>query len=290
MLLLALLGGAFMGQRAVRPIRRLGRTMRSIIETGNVGERAPAPPARGEIAELYRLFDLTLERVEALVAGLRNTLDDVAHDVRTPLTRIRGAAEVALQDGHDADVMREALADVVEAAESASATLDAIIDVGEAEAGARRLRMEEVSVRAILDQVAGLYADVADDRHVNIVVEDPGPLVVTADRALLARVLANLIDNAVKYSPAGSTVTLRAAEEKDWMRLEVRDTGPGIAAADLPRIWDRHFRGDRSLSERGLGLGLSLVRAGAEAHGGQAAVESAEGQGATFTVRLRRHL
>jgi signal transduction histidine kinase len=287
-LLLALLGGAFMGQRAVRPVRRLGQTMRSIIETGNVGERAPSPPARGEIAELYRLFDLTLDRVESLVAGLRDTLDDVAHDVRTPLTRIRGVAEVALQEDRDAETYREALADVVEAAESASATLDAIVDVGEAEAGARRLRLVDVPLSAMLGDVADLYADVAEERGVSLSVEGAGDLVVHADRALLGRVLANLVDNAVKYSPAGAQVTLRAEADAEWIRIAVGDNGPGIPAVELPRIWDRHFRGDRSRSERGLGLGLSLVRAGAEAHGGHATVESVEGEGSTFAIHLRR--
>jgi signal transduction histidine kinase len=234
------------------------------------------------------LFDLTFDRVESLVAGLRNTLDDVAHDVRTPLTRIRGVAEVALQDGGDPDVLREALADVVEATESASATLDAIVDVGEAEAGARRLQLVDITLRELLQDVVDLYADVAEDRNVVLVIDDPGALSVRGDRALLGRVLANLVDNALKYGPPGSTVTLSATEERDWVRIQVRDTGPGIPAIDLPRIWDRHFRSDHSRSERGLGLGLSLVRAGAEAHGGQAAVDSVEGSGSTFTVRLRR--
>jgi len=287
-LLLALLGGAFMGQRAVRPVRRLSETMRSIIETGNVGERAPRAPARGEIGELYRLFDLTFDRVEALIAGLRNTLDDVAHDLRTPLTRIRGVAEVALHDGRDEEGYREALADVVEASESASATLDAIIDVGEAEAGARELRLENVSVGKLLFGVSELYADAAEVRGVSLVVDAPDDIVVPADRALLGRVVANLVDNAVKYGGPGGHVVLGARQDEKHVLIEVRDDGPGIPAADLPRIWDRHFRSDGSRSERGLGLGLSLVRAGVEAHGGYATVHSVEGEGATFTVHLRR--
>ncbi len=286
MLLLALLGGAFMAQRAVRPVRRLADTMRSIIETGDVRERAPEPPARGEIAELFRLFDRTFERIEGLVSGLRETLDDVAHDLRTPLTRIRGVAEVALREGRDEDAYREALADVVEASEAASATLDALTEVAEAEAGALRIRTARVPVRDLLQDVGDLYSAVAEERGVSLTVEDAGGLAVRGDEALLRRVVANLTDNALKYTEAGGDVRLSAHRESDRVRIDVRDTGVGIPAADLPRIWDRHFRGDRSRSERGLGLGLSLVRALVEAHGGNVTVESQEGRGTTFSVEL----
>jgi signal transduction histidine kinase len=289
MLLLALLGGAFMAQRAVRPLRRLADTMRSIIETGDVRERAPAPPARGEVAELFRLFDRTFDRIEGLVVGLRETLDDVVHDLRTPLTRIRGVAEIALRDGQDESAYREALADVVEASEAASATLDAITDVAEAEAGALDIRKERVAVRDVLAGVGDLYAAVAEQRGISLVVEDPGPLEVSANPALLQRVIANLTDNALKYTPEGGRVVLAAGVDDGEVRIEVRDTGAGISVDDLPRIWDRHYRGDRSRSTRGLGLGLSLVRALTEAHGGRVSVSSVEGSGSTFTVHLAGH-
>ena len=287
MLLLALLGGAFMAQRAVRPVRRLADTLRSVIETGDVRERAPEPPARGEIAELFRLFDRTFERIEGLVSGLRETLDDVAHDLRTPLTRIRGVAEVALREGKDEDAYREALADVVEATESASATLDALTQVAEAEAGALRIRAQQVPVSELLVDVGELYAVVAEERGIDLTIQDAGALTVRGDRALLRRVVANLADNALKYTPRGGSVWLSAGREGDNVHIDVRDTGAGIPSGDLPRIWDRHFRGDRSRSERGLGLGLSLVKALVAAHGGSVAVQSTEGQGSTFSVVLR---
>jgi heavy metal sensor kinase len=286
LLLLSLLGGAFMAQRALSPIRHLLRALRAIIATGDVRERAPEPPGRGEMAELFRLFNRMLDRIEGLMDRLRGTLDDVAHDLRTPMTRLRGTAEVALAGERDAVAYREALADTLEAAETITATLDAVMDVAETEAGTVPLRREPVALADLARDVAELYALVAEEKGVALEVTADDPAETTADRGRLRRALANLVDNAVKYTPPGGRVVLRTFRDGQDAAVEVRDTGLGIPEEERPRIWDRHFRGDRSRSERGLGLGLSLVRAIVEAHGGRVGVESAPGAGATFTLRL----
>ncbi|HEX9953196.1 MAG TPA: HAMP domain-containing sensor histidine kinase [Rubricoccaceae bacterium] len=285
LLALAFFGGAFMAQRAVRPVRQLVGTLRSIIETGDVRERAPAPAVRGEMAELFRLFNEMLGRIEGLVGRLRGTLDDVAHDLRTPMTRLRGTAELALGGG-DPAALREALADAVEASSAVLATLDTIMDVAEAESGALALSLEPVDLGRLVRDVAELYGPVADEKGVVLDVEADDGVEVTADRRRLGRALANLVDNAVKYTPPGGRVVVRAGRTEGGPTVSVADTGPGIPETDLPWIWDRHFRGDQSRATRGLGLGLSLARALVEAHGGRVEVESRPGQGAVFTVHL----
>ena len=287
LLALAFFGGAFMAQRAVRPVRQLVGTLRSIIETGDVRERAPEPAVRGELAELFRLFNEMLGRIEGLVGRLRGTLDDVAHDLRTPMTRLRGTAELALHGADDdPTALREALADAVEASGSVLATLDTIMDVAEAESGALALTLEPVDLARLVRDVADLYGPVADEKGVALTVETEGDVRAVVDRRRLGRALANLVDNAVKYTPPGGRVVVRAGRAGGGPTVSVADTGPGVPEGDLPWIWDRHFRGDQSRSERGLGLGLSLARALVEAHGGRVGVESREGEGAVFTVYL----
>jgi signal transduction histidine kinase len=164
--------------------------------------------------------------------------------------------------------------------------LNTLMDISEAESGAMHLRREPVRLAAVVAHAVDLYREVADAKGVVLTALTPDDVVVTADGTRLEQVSANLIDNAVKYTPAGGRVDVEVLKDGGRALLRVRDTGTGIPANELPRIWDRLFRGDTSRAERGLGLGLSLVKAVVEAHGGTVEVESEPGRGSVFTVSL----
>jgi signal transduction histidine kinase len=160
------------------------------------------------------------------------------------------------------------------------------MDISEAESGTMQLRRESVPLRDVVDRAVDLYRDVADAKGVALSLSAVDDVVVSGDRTRLEQVAANLIDNAVKYTRAGGRVDVEIARDGDRARLRVRDTGHGIPASEMPRIWDRLFRGDTSRTERGLGLGLSLVKAIVEAHDGTVDVTSEDGRGSVFTVSL----
>jgi signal transduction histidine kinase len=284
--LLALLGGAIMAYRALKPVRQLLMTLQTIVDTGDVHERAPVEGARGEFTELGDLFNRMLDRIQVLVVGMRRTLDNVAHDLRTPMTHLRGTAEVALQRERDPAAYREALSDCLEASDTVLTMLDTLMDLSEAEAGMMALHPEPLRMFDIVEEVADPYRFVAEQKQVHLDTRVPRDLHVIADRTRLRQVLANLLDNGIKYTPSGGRVTLTGCRQDHSCAVEVSDTGIGIAEEDLPHIWDRLYRGDRSRSERGLGLGLSLVKAIVQAHGGRVGVVSTQGMGAAFTVHL----
>ena len=285
-ILLALAVGTILTRRALRPVRDLARTVGDTVRTGRLDARVAEREGGDALDDLVRLVNAMLDRIEALVRAMHESLDAVAHDLRTPLMRLRVVAENALTSEAGIRECREALSDSLEEADRLRGMLDSLMDLSEAEAGVMALRREGVPVTALFEETRELFADLAEDRGITLRVEEVGPLEVDADHNRLRQVLANLVDNALKYTSSGGEVALEARAEGDSTVLEVIDTGVGIDPGDLPRIWDRLFRGDRSRSERGLGLGLSLVRAIVEAHGGQVAVDSAPGRGSRFTVRL----
>ena len=285
--LAALIGGATLTWSALHPLHNMTRAVGSILETGTIRARVPVGHTGDPLDDAAALMNRMLDRIEALISSLRGSLDNVAHDLRTPLTRLRATAETALDRPRSPDEYRAALADCLEESERVTTMLDALMDIAEAETGVMTLRAEAIDVVPLLRDAADLYTDVAEEKGVPIDLDLPAVLPVVADPARLRQAVANLIDNAVKYTPAGGRVTVSASAARDGSTIRVSDTGVGISSHDLGHIWDRLYRGDRSRSERGLGLGLSLVKAIIEAHGGSVTVESSPGAGARFSIHLR---
>jgi len=284
--IIALTGGWIATQSALQPIKQLTTAVGRIVRTGQTDERVPVPRYDDAVGDLTRLFNAMLDKIGGLVGAMRGSLDNVSHDLRTPLTRLRGTAELALAGAPDLDRYREALADCVEESDRVLVMLNTLMDISEAESGAMPLQREPLRLAEVVDRAVDLYRDVAESKGVVLSADVASDVSVVADRVRLEQVAANLIDNALKYTPRGGRVVVEARREDGRAQLIVRDTGPGIPPDELPKIWERLFRGDRSRAERGLGLGLSLVKAIVQAHGGTVQASSELGKGSTFSVSL----
>ncbi|HWA08750.1 MAG TPA: ATP-binding protein [Opitutaceae bacterium] len=290
--------GLLTARRATRPLRDVIATARRIVATGALDARVPSPRRDDEVAELVRAFNTVLDQNAGLLRAMREALDNVAHDLRTPLTRLRGTAEIALQAPGGNPAQQEALAECVEQTDDVLRLLRALMEISEAEAGMMRLEKTPTDLGTLARNAVDLYADVAEAKPVALAIEVNGAAPVLADAVRLRQAIANLIDNAVKYTPAGGRVQVRVEKQETANKepgtesgkaeavLTVSDTGPGVPAAEQARVWERLYRGDASRSQRGLGLGLSLVQAIVVAHGGRVAQRNAPTGGAVFEIRL----
>ena len=286
-LFVGVVGGTLMTYKAIGPIRALVTTIQGILRTGDLSRRAKPLKGRDELNALVNAFNRLLGRQERLINSMHTSLDSVAHDLRTPMARLRNTAERALQNPEDSEAKTEALADCLEESDHVLSMLRTMMELSEAECGAMRLRMESLSLEEVLSNVVELYEFVAEEKGVTLVLEPiSDDVVLVADRTRLLQLFANLLDNAIKYSPKGTAVIVGAGREGDTVVAWVQDRGSGIREGDLPKIWERLFRGDPSRSTRGVGLGLSFVKAIAEAHGGKAEVKSRVDVGSRFVVRL----
>ena len=287
-ILLGFLGGIWMTNRITRPLRQIVVAAHSIIRTGKLDVRVPASRTRGELDDLVGLFNRMLDGNEALIHALRGSLDNVAHDLRTPLARLRVTLEDAVRTGADLTSARQAMVAALEETDRVQTIIRTLMEVTAAETGMMKLELAPTDLGTLVDDVMELYEDTAADKGVAVEKAMEAGFVAPVDAARLRHVFANLLDNAIKYTPRGGKVTISALREEGRVVVIFRDNGMGISERDLPHIWDRLYRGDKSRSQRGIGLGLSLVKAFVEAHGGTASVESQSGQGSTFTVSFPR--
>jgi signal transduction histidine kinase len=286
--LLIVLGGAlgvWYARKSLAPIRTMLGTIQG-IESGDLSKRVSIGDSRDELRDLGETFNRMIGRIEMLIQTMRDSLDNVAHDIRTPLTRIRIVAEDALLTG-TSEVQKEALADCAESATGISELVDQLLSISEAAAGTLSLRYSSCDVKQLLLEVAEIYEFVAADKEIKIEIATQNlPLSWSLDVKRVKQAIANLLDNALKFSPTGTTVCLSARSSHADLEISVSDDGPGIPESELTRIWDRLFRGDKSRSTKGLGLGLSIVRSNILAHGGSVRAENRSDGGSVFVISL----
>jgi signal transduction histidine kinase len=282
---LGVVGGTLFALRSLRPVRNIVQTVQAILD-GQLEARVNRSNSGDELDELARLFNEMLDKIKLLIESFKGSLDNVAHDLRTPMTRLRSVAEKALQNGADLESAREALSDCVEESDRILSMLTMLMDISEAETGALYLERRATNISVLLTRVMDMYEPVADEKSVKLTIDAPAELYTECDGNRLSQAFANLLDNAIKYTPAGGSVVARALHRNGELFIQVSDTGIGIPADDMPKIWDRLFRGDAARSQKGLGLGLSFVKAICEAHHGRVYAKSTTGQGAVFTIAL----
>lgn len=264
---LSLAGGLLMGWSAQRRVAQINRTARQIT-AGDFGQRVPLRGVNDEHEELAANVNAMLDQIERLMADLRHVGDSVAHDLRGPLTRLRGRLEALAADS---PANREALEGCVEQADALLGTFNALLRIARIESGAYRSAFAAVDVGAIVRDACELYQAAAEERGIELRC-DAGEAPVLGDRQLLAQALTNLLDNAVKHTPPGGRVALRVARgtgRPPAFTVSVADTGPGIPAGERERVLERFTRLDRSRTLPGNGLGLALVKAVAEQHDGR---------------------
>ncbi|MGH7929547.1 MAG: sensor histidine kinase, partial [Candidatus Binatia bacterium] len=282
---LAALIGWFMAKRALANVEEVTRTAQA-ISASDLHQRVPVKGQADEIAKLATTFNDMLDRIETLVTEMKEMNENIAHDLRSPITRIRGMAEMTLTTGKAIGEYEAAVASTVEDCDRLLEMINTMLYISQTEATTEKLTTQEVDMTGVVRNACELFQPVAEDKGVNLVLEIQSDLKVQGVLQGLQRMLANLIDNALNYTPSQGTVTISVTGNEKLGIIAVKDTGIGIAPEDLPHIFRRFYRCDRSRSRAGTGLGLTLVEAIVHAHRGRIAVTSTPNVGTTFTVTL----
>jgi hypothetical protein len=283
-LVLGLAGGLFVTRRVLRRVDAMTETTRTIM-AGDLGERLPVAGTGDELDRLAENLNAMLERIEALMRGLKEVSDNIAHDLKTPLTRLRNRTEQALRTATTEAEYRAALDSTIEESDHLIATFNALLMIARAESGQARDDMKEFDAAEIANDIGELYEPLAEEKGITLKVEASESAPVNGNRELVSQALANLVDNAIKYSEppqhavngADSApmpeIIVRAQKDGDRILLTVSDSGPGIPESDRGRVVERFVRLEQSRSKPGSGLGLSLASAVARLHGGELTLE-----------------
>jgi signal transduction histidine kinase len=279
-LLFGLAGGALMSRNMLRRLDAINRTSGEIIK-GDLTRRVPLAGSGDEFDLLAENLNRMLDRIERLMKGLREVTDSVAHDLRTPLNRLRNRLEESVARLHASGAQASEIERAIAETDQLIGTFNALLLIAETDAGTTRAAMTVLDLGEVAADVVELYEPLAEERHVSLVLLPAGDVTVEGNRSLIAQALANLVDNAIKYTPEGGAVRIRIAVTDAGVELSVADSGPGIPAEDRVRVVERFVRLEASRNSPGTGLGLSLVAAVAHFHNAQLELQDSDIPGAT---------
>jgi heavy metal sensor kinase len=285
-LLIGFAGYAVAGQ-ALQPVEEMAQRARK-ISAESLNERLTIQDPEDELGRLGLAFNETLARLEKSFEQLRRFTADASHELRTPLTAIRSVGEVALQNTGDAAYYRDIIGSMLEEVSRLTRLVESLLTMSRADAGQIQLQRTNIKVLDLAKESAALLEVLAEEKRQAVTVEGDSSLTVRGDRLILRQALINLIDNAVKYSPSGGTIAVRARASGKDVLIEVRDSGPGIPEEHAGKIFQRFYRIDkaRTRAEGGAGLGLSIAEWAVSANGGRIELHSEAGRGCTFILRL----
>jgi len=280
-------GGYWLARRALAPVGHMADRARTIT-ADRLGDRLPVEDAPGELGQLATVFNETLARLERSFAELRRFTADASHELRTPLTAIRSVGEVGLRARRDEEAYREIIGSMLEETDRLAQLVDSLLLLCRADGGPPKLRWERIDLGRLAQEVAAQLEVLAEEKRQSLATEVLQPIAVEVDHVIFRHALINLLDNAIKHSPAGAQVRVVVRDRAGCPVVEVMDTGPGIASEHREAIFQRFFRIDpaRSREAGGAGLGLCIARWAVEVHGGHIELESEEGKGSTFRIVL----
>ena len=281
--------GWFLARRALSGVGGIAQTARHISQ-GDLGVRAPVSRRGDEIDQLAGNINHMLDRILDLITGIREMSDNIAHDLKSPITRIRGLAEVTLTTAEHREEYETMAASTIEECDRLLDMINTMLVISRAQAGVQALQWQRIDIVGLVRDAGRLFETTARDNDLTVSITATGSCPINGDERMLQRLVANLLDNAIRYTPRGGRIdiALQPMSSGD-VEMVFQDTGIGIAAEDLPRIFERFYRCDPSRSASGTGLGLSLAQAIVQAHGGQITARSALGQGSVFTLTLPRN-
>jgi signal transduction histidine kinase len=279
--------GWLLARRATIDMQEVTETAEQ-ISRGAYDRRVKVKGRYREIERLSATFNRMLDRIQRLLNSMKEINDNIAHDLRSPLARIRGIAEMSLLKEKSIDAYREMAASTIEECDTLIGMINTMLDITEAEAGVNGVEAEEFELTALIQEACELFRPIAEEKKINLKTDLPESLTMISDRKKMQRIITNLLENAIKYTPKGGRVAVSAAARNGEVRIEFEDTGTGISENDLPHIFERFYRCDRSRSQGGVGLGLSLVKAYTESINGTVHVESTLNQGSRFELRFVR--
>jgi heavy metal sensor kinase len=280
------MAGWFMARRALAGVEAITRTARQIIG-GDLKNRVPVRSRAHELDQLALTFNRMLDQIELLIAGIREMNDNIAHDLKSPITRIRGIAEVTLATARMPGEYEAMAASILEECDRLLDMINTMLMISRTEAGGEGQTPQPMDLSGIVRDACALFRPMAEEKGLTLSCRTPGQAPFSGDIRKIQRMIADLLDNAVKYTPAGGRVAVSLESgEGDRLEISISDTGIGISPEDFPHVFERFYRCDASRSQSGFGLGLSLARAVARFHGGDIQVRSIPGKGSVFTVSL----
>lgn len=284
--LISVLGGFILTATITKKLKKISETAKSISSSMDLNSRIKTTGSGDEIDDLSSVINHLLDRIQVLVNTIKETSESIAHDLKTPIARIRSSVENAIMKNNLPKDCNDLLGYVLEETEIINQMIADLLTISKIESGAYDLKMEDFNLSEAVNRLCYLFKDYASSKSVELSCDVEDLIHIKADSKLLSRAVANIMDNAIKFNKAGGKVFVSLKRESDSILLRIEDTGIGIPSDKINKIFEKFYMVDESRSVYGSGLGLSLVKAVVEAHGGVIVVKSKEGEGSVFEIRF----